>query len=102
VFGGAVVAFAVSITHWIDIGGAVGGSISTDAADTYPQGLQLPGVPLYDGGTRNEAIIDLIAANIRLPRTGLGDLNAGLTAVAIGERRGRGGCGPPRGRPARP
>src|SRR4029453_19606498 len=25
--------------------------------------------------------------NIRLPRTGLGDLNAGVAAVAIGERR---------------
>jgi N-methylhydantoinase B len=87
VFGGAVVAFAVSITHWIDIGGAVAGSIPPDATDIYHEGLQLPGVRLYDGGTRNEAIIDLIAANIRLPRTGLGDLNAGLAAVAIGERR---------------
>ena len=38
-------------------------------------------------GHRNESIVELIAANIRLPRTGLGDLNAGVAAVSIGERR---------------
>jgi N-methylhydantoinase B len=87
VFGGDVVAFAVSITHWIDIGGAVPGSIPPDATEIYQEGLQLPGVRVYDGGRRNEGIVELIAANIRLPRTGLGDLNAGLAAVSIGERR---------------
>jgi N-methylhydantoinase B len=84
---GRVVAFAVSITHWIEIGGAIPGSIPPDATEIYQEGLQLPGIRIYDGGRRNEAIVELIAANIRLPRTGLGDLNAGLAAVAIGERR---------------
>jgi N-methylhydantoinase B len=87
VFGGRVVGFAVSVTHWIEIGGAVPGSIPPDATEIYQEGLQLPGVRVFDGGRRNEAIVELIAANIRLPRTGLGDLNAGLAAVAIGERR---------------
>jgi len=87
VFGGGVVGFGVSITHWIDIGGAVPGSIPPDATEIYQEGLQLPGVRVYDSGRRNEAIVELIAANIRLPRTGLGDLNAGLAAVSIGERR---------------
>jgi N-methylhydantoinase B len=84
---GGVIAFAVSITHWIEIGGAVPGSIPPDATEIFQEGLQLPGVRVYDAGRRNEAIVDLIAANIRLPRTGLGDLNAGVAAVAIGERR---------------
>src|SRR5712691_3542896 len=87
VFGGVVVAFAVSVTHWIDIGGAVPGSIPPDATEIYQEGLQLPGVRVYDAGRRNEGLVELIAANIRLPRTGLGDLNAGLAAVSIGERR---------------
>lgn len=86
-FGGRVVAFAVSVTHWIEIGGAMPGSIPPDATEIYQEGLQLPGVRVYAAGRRNEAIVDLIAANIRLPRTGLGDLNAGLAAVSIGERR---------------
>jgi N-methylhydantoinase B len=85
--GGRVIAFAVSITHWIDIGGAVAGSIPPDATEIYQEGLQLPGVRIYDAGRRVDTIFDLIAANIRLPRTGLGDLNAGVAAVAIGERR---------------
>ncbi|HKP18090.1 MAG TPA: hydantoinase B/oxoprolinase family protein [Gaiellaceae bacterium] len=84
---GGVIAFAVSITHWIEIGGAVPGSIPPDATEIFQEGLQLPGVRVYDAGHRSEAIVDLIAANIRLPRTGLGDLNAGVAAVAIGERR---------------
>lgn len=87
VLAGRVLAFAVSITHWIEIGGAVPGSIPPDATEIYQEGLQLPGVRVYEEGRRNEALVDTIAANIRLPRTGLGDLNAGLAAVAIGERR---------------
>jgi len=87
VFDGHIVAFAVSVTHWIEIGGAVPGSIPPNATEIYQEGLQLPGVRIYDRGHRNESIIELIAANIRLPRTGLGDLNAGVAAVSIGERR---------------
>jgi N-methylhydantoinase B len=84
---GRVIAFAVSVTHWIDIGGAAPGSIPPNATEIYQEGLQLPGVRVLSGGRRNDPIVELIAANIRLPRTGLGDLNAGLAAVAIGERR---------------
>jgi N-methylhydantoinase B len=87
VFGGEPIAFAVSITHWIDIGGAVPGSIPPDATEIYQEGLQLPGIRVYDEGRRNDAVVDVIAANIRLPRTGLGDLDAGVAAVTIGERR---------------
>src|ERR671936_1549084 len=87
VFSGRLIAFAVSITHWIEIGGAVPGSIPPNATEIYQEGLQLPGVRVYEAGRRNDAVIGLIAANIRLPRTGLGDLNAGLAAAAIGERR---------------
>jgi N-methylhydantoinase B len=87
VVAGRPIAFAVSITHWIEIGGAVPGSIPPDATEIYQEGLQLPGVRVHDGGRPNDAVFDMIAANIRLPRTGLGDLNAGLAAVAIGERR---------------
>src|SRR5919201_2433054 len=89
---GRVIAFAVSVTHWIEIGGAVPGSIPPDATEIYQEGLQLPGVRVYDAGRRNDGLVELIAANIRLPRTGIGDLNAGLAAVSIGERRLLEGC----------
>ncbi len=86
VFESRIVAFAVSVTHWIDIGGAVPGSIPPNATEIYQEGLQLPGVRVYDAGRPNPAILQLIEANIRLPRTGMGDLNAGTAAVSIGER----------------
>ena len=89
---GRVIAFAVSVTHWIEIGGAVPGSISPEATEIYQEGLQLPGVRVVEQGTRNQTLIDVIEANIRLPRIGIGDLNAGLAATAIGEARVREAC----------
>ena len=89
---GRVLAFAVSVTHWIEIGGAVPGSISPEATEIYQEGLQLPGVRVVEQGVTNQTLIDLIKANIRLPRTGIGDLNAGLAATAIGEARVREAC----------
>ena len=83
----SVVAFAVTVTHWIEIGGAVPGSISPEATEVYQEGLQLPAIRVVEQGRPNEAVWDIIRQNIRLPRTGIGDLNAGLAALAIGERR---------------
>ena len=45
-----VIAFAVSVTHWIEIGGAVPGSISPEATEIYQEGLQLPGVRIVEQG----------------------------------------------------
>ena len=87
-----MIAFAVSVTHWIEIGGAVPGSISPEATEIYQEGLQLPGVRIVEQGAPSRTLIDLIEANIRLPRTGIGDLNAGLAATAIGEARVREAC----------
>jgi N-methylhydantoinase B len=84
---GATVAFAVTITHWIEIGGMVPGSISPSATEIFQEGLQLPCVKLHDGGEPNDALLDVIRANVRLPVTAMGDVNAGLAAAAIGERR---------------
>src|SRR4029077_14167333 len=64
---GRVIAFAVSVTHWIEIGGAVPGSISPEATEIYQEGPQLPGVRIVEQGTPSRTVIDLIEANIRLP-----------------------------------
>jgi N-methylhydantoinase B len=89
---GRVIAFAVSVTHWIEIGGAVPGSVSPEATEVYQEGLQLPGVRIVEQGRANQTLIDVIEANIRLPQTGIGDLNAGLAATAIGEARVQEAC----------
>ena len=74
--GGELVAFAVAITHWIEIGGKVPGSISPDSTEIYQEGLQLPCVRLYREGELDEAILDIIRANVRLPLVAMGDVNA--------------------------
>ncbi|PZR97672.1 MAG: methylhydantoinase [Candidatus Nephthysia bennettiae] len=85
--GGAVVGFAVSITHWIEIGGAVPGSIPPDATEIYQEGLQFPCLRLQRDGEMSAAIVDMIEANVRLPQLALGDLNAGTAAIRIGGQR---------------
>jgi N-methylhydantoinase B len=87
VYEARVVAFAISITHWIEIGGKVPGSISPDATEIYQEGLQLPCVRLVSGGVMDEGLVDVIRANVRLPGTAMGDVNAGVAATSIGERR---------------
>jgi N-methylhydantoinase B len=85
--GGELVAFAVAITHWIEIGGKVPGSISPDATEIYQEGLQLPCLRLYRGGELHEGVAELIRANVRLPLVAMGDVNASVAATAIGEQR---------------
>jgi N-methylhydantoinase B len=82
-----LVAFAVAITHWIEIGGKVPGSISPDSTEIYQEGLQLPCIRLYRGGELDEAVVDIIRANVRLPLVAAGDVNASVAATAIGELR---------------
>ena len=86
-FESKIVGFGVSVTHWIEIGGAVAGSIPPDATEIYQEGLRLPGIRVVEAGETSETVLDIIEANIRLPITGIGDLNAGLAAVGIAERR---------------
>jgi N-methylhydantoinase B len=87
-----VLAFAVSVTHWVDIGGGMPGSIPPDATEIYQEGLLIPCLRLARAGNANEAILDLLRANVRLPRMALGDLQAGMAAVRIGERGVQGLC----------
>ncbi len=85
--GGELFAFAISISHWTDIGGKAPGSLPADSTEIFQEGLCLPGVPIYKEGVRQEAIVDIVAANVRMPKMALGDLNAALASVRIAEKR---------------
>ncbi|MEM8729399.1 MAG: hydantoinase B/oxoprolinase family protein [Pseudomonadota bacterium] len=82
---GTCVAWVASIAHWGDIGGKTPGSMAVDVSEIVQEGLRLPPVRLYRGGTPNPAVQDIIAANSRLPEFVRGDLAAQLAAG----RRGR-------------
>jgi N-methylhydantoinase B len=84
---GELIAFAANKAHYTEVGGMAPGSWTTDATEIYQEGLQLPAVKVYDGGEPVSAIIDIIAANVRLPDMTLSDLYAGAAAARTGERR---------------
>lgn len=84
---GRPIAFGISVTHWTEIGGKVLGSLPPDGTEIFQEGLQFPQLRLYRAGVRNEEIVELIRANVRLPVMSLGDLNAGVAAVRIAEQR---------------
>ncbi len=84
---GELLAFAISVAHWSEVGGKVAGSLSPDATEIFQEGILFPGVRVYREGKRQDDIIQMVAANVRLPKMSLGDLNAGLAAVRIAETR---------------
>jgi N-methylhydantoinase B len=84
--GKELVGFGVSITHWIEIGGAMPGSIPPDATEIFQEGVLIPCVRVASGDRMQPELLDLIAANVRLPKVALGDLHAGTAAVRIADR----------------
>jgi N-methylhydantoinase B len=86
-FEGELLAFSVNKAHWTEVGGKDPGSWTTDATEIFQEGLQFPGIKIFEGGTENQALIDLIRANVRMPDATLGDLFAGVAALRVGERR---------------
>ncbi|HEY8487971.1 MAG TPA: hydantoinase B/oxoprolinase family protein [Thermaerobacter sp.] len=85
--GGRRVAFVASKAHWTEVGGMHPGSWSPDATEVYQEGLQLPCVKVVERGRTNHALLDVIAANVRLPEQTLGDFWAQVAALKAGARR---------------
>ena len=83
---GALLGFGISVTHWVDIGGGMPGSIPPDATEIFQEGLLVPCLLLARAGNVDQGILDILRANVRLPQMALGDLHAGMAAVKIGER----------------
>jgi N-methylhydantoinase B len=85
--GGELIAWTANIAHWNDVGGMAPGSISTDAHEIYQEGLRVPAVRLIARGEPVRPVLEILAANTRLPDYQRGDLWAGIAAVRVGERR---------------
>ncbi len=82
-----IVSWLANKAHWADVGGAFPGSISPDAVDIYQEGLQLPEIRIVDKGSVNQAVLDVILMNSRIPETTKGDFWAGIASMRAGERR---------------
>ncbi len=84
---GKILAWLANKAHWVDVGGCFPGSISPDATEIYQEGLQLPCIKVIDKNETNQAVIDILAINSRVPDITVGDFWAGVASMRAGERR---------------
>ena len=73
--------------HFLDIGGMTLGSISPVATDIHQEGVRIPFVKVYEAGVANQAVLDMLWANIRLPEERELDVAAMLGAMRLAENR---------------
>lgn len=74
-----LVGFAAHWCHLMDVGGSVAGSMPCAARSIFEEGTRIPPVKLYERGGLNQAVLDIMARNSRLPEMLVSDVMA-LTA----------------------
>lgn len=81
---GAPVGLTAVTIHLTDVGGRGQGP---DAHSVFEEGFRLPPMALVRAGVREEAVLALLAANVRRPVELLGDLESCFVACSSGARR---------------
>ena len=84
---GRLVAFAINLAHWPDVGGARPGSYVATARDRYAEGLCIPPVPLFVRGEPNDPMLDLVLSNVRGREERRGDILAQYASNAVAAAR---------------
>ncbi|MBI2321271.1 MAG: hydantoinase B/oxoprolinase family protein, partial [Chloroflexi bacterium] len=84
---GRLFAFTVVRAHWGDVGGMTPGSISGQATEIYQEGVRIPILRAYDRGQPNQAVLDIIFANVRGERQRWGDFTAMLVSCQNAGRK---------------
>jgi len=84
--GDRLCAWATTIAHHADVGGLVPGSNSIGATEIHQEGLRLPFLKLVENGVENQMLLEIIAANVRVPDQVIGDLHAQVAAARAGQR----------------
>src|SRR4051812_5990139 len=84
---GRLIFFPAVRAHWVDCGGMVPGSMSGKATDIYQEGIRIPPIKIIERGRTNEAALELLMSNMRIPEERLGDLNASFASCRVAEKR---------------
>lgn len=84
---GHVIGFTVVRGHWTDIGGMGAGSYTAVTTDPIQEGLRIPPIKLYRAGVLDQSFVDIILANVRVPRDRMGDIRAEYAGCVTGERK---------------
>ena len=72
--------------HWMDLGAKDPGYV-LDSTSMHQEGLILPGVKLVRRGEVDPQMMAILRYNSRLPVNIMGDFNAQIAALRVGERR---------------
>ena len=83
---GRLFALLANTGHWMDMGGSAPGGWVPTAREIHQEGIVVPPMRLVEGGRRNEGVVSMITANVRLPQQLLGDLAAMLGVFSLGRR----------------
>lgn len=99
---GECFALLANTGHWMDIGGGTPGGWAPQAREIHQEGFIIPPLRLVKGGVRNDEVVKMILANLRLPDQIAGDLEAMTNVFHVGARGlndliGRYGVGEVRG-----
>jgi N-methylhydantoinase B len=84
--GERLLGYGVLVANHNDMGGRVPGSSAADSTEIFQEGLQIPLLKLYSRGVPDQTLFKIIARNVRVPDTVLGDLHAQESACRIAER----------------
>ncbi len=85
--GDELLIFPANRAHWDDVGGSTPGSMSGRARDVFQEGLRIPPIKVYERGRVNQAALDLIFLNMRVPDERRGDFRAMMATCRAAERR---------------
>ena len=91
--GGEIVAFAGSIAHKADVGGAVAGSTSANATELFHEGILIPPIKIIDAGQPLPDVERIILNNSRQPALVRGDMQAQIAVTRMGAVRVADLCG---------
>lgn len=84
---GELIAFAIALCHWPDVGGPMYGTFNPRATECYAEGLRMPPLKLYEDDQPVKPIWDLIAMNIRVPKERVAEIHAQHRAGVLVEER---------------
>ncbi len=86
-FDGEIVAWTANMAHYNDVGGAVPGSMSSEATEIFQEGFILSAIKLFSEGAPIRSVFDILNSNCRMPDFLTGDLWAGIASLRVGENR---------------
>jgi N-methylhydantoinase B len=79
--------FPVVRAHWGDVGGMTPGSLSGGSKEIFQEGIRIPILKVYRNGQADEAVLDLLFSNMRVPYEREGDFQAIIGTCRIAEKR---------------